>query len=392
MASYDTTATCQEDTWLDSSAPNSTTDNNGLEIQSSAAINDRSIMNFVLPSRPSGVDRIDRIFLTLTRSAAGSATRTYNLYKLGKLWTEASATWNRYNGSGNLWANAGGDTENQITSLFVGLGSTGASVTFELSALGLDWGQRGSVLLRDEVESFAAGAAQFFIDSDGFRPGGGTVGTFVWRPHIVVRFIDDPPLPINDLKLSSDMSLSEASYTFRQRAVLGWTASGATDFKRYRIRRGINRSLAANHTHLTFLNSRASTTYLDTTLYTDGSTIYYSLYPEDRRNGSTSTALGATYVSVSNIASWTKPDAIIGSLSVGSSASTLQEIEVRTRTSDMTRAKKVKVIWGDGGVSYSQTLSSAGGYLIARHRYTKATSGYTIRAQIEDIYGFRSSM
>src|SRR3990167_11376482 len=205
-------------------------------------------------------------------------------------------------------------------------------------------------------------------------------------PHITVRFDDDAPTAITDMTVTPDISLSEASYTFRQRALLKWAASEADDFSRYRIRFGVNRSLAANHTHKAFVSSRASNSFLDTTLYTGSSTIYYSVYVEDTRNKSAS-----TNANVSNIVSWQKPDAIVGSVSIGSSASTLQEIETRVRTTTMANGKKVKVVWGDNAYTFSENLTSAGGYFYARHRYTKATSGYTIRAQVEDINGFRSA-
>ena len=387
MVSFDTTATAQEDVAIAEVAPNTNQNANLLQVSNriGPAAREHSLVNFVLPPKPRGSDRIDRLTLVLTykQSAFTPAGRTYRTSRVSRLWTEGSATWNTYSGSGATWSAAGGDKDTDIGSLFLA-GAYGSSFAWDITALNLDWNKRGSILLVDQDES-GTGTSKRFFDTEG------AAGTTAWKPHIVITAIDDSPKSITDIQVQPDVSLSESSYTYRQRALLTWSDSDEDDFKRYRIRVGKNRSLPANHTHLAFINSRGSTIYLDTTLYSDGTTIYYSMHPEDQRNGSTSTFLGATYTNVSNVVSWTKPNAIIGSTNFGSSASTLDNFETRVRTTTMADAKKAKIVWGDGGTSFSETLTSAGGYFFARHRYTKATAGYTIRAQIEDVNGFRSA-
>jgi len=297
-------------------------------------------------------------------------------------WTESFVTYYSY-ASGLLWpVESHGSSVSDDLSFTVltdaAIGLYGSSFSWDVTGLQLNWEDHGQVGI-SLATTVAATYTFFSLQS--------TLGTTAWYPHITVRFEDDPPATINDLRVEPDTSLTESSYTHRQRANLKWTASDASDFYRYRLRKGINRSQAADHTHLAFVYSRGSTSYIDSTLYTNGSTIYYSLYTEDGRNRSAS-----TNTNVSNIVSWTKPHAIIGSVNYGSSASTLDEVEVRTRATAMATAKKIKVIWGDGAYSFSQNQTSAGGYFYARHRFTKATSGYTMRALVEDIYGFRSSL
>jgi len=398
MVQFDTTATAQEDTRILENSPNTNFDGNELVVVGSeTGFAKRSIIAFALPSKPSGTDKIDRITGVLTYERSGTtggaaSTRFHRVYTVTQKWTEGSATWNRYT-SGAVWATAGGDKGDELTSRQVSF-SYGASAAYDITASRVDWDGHVSILIHDSLETGAGPQEGFvFFDTE-------TVSTVAWMPHITIRATDDPPDAINDLSVSPDLSLSEASYSFRQRAVLSWSESDADDFRRVRLRYGINRSLSANHIHKAFVSSRASTTYLDPTLYTDGSTIYYSAYVEDFRNGSTSTALGATYTNVSNIVSWTKPQALIGRVNPSTGASTLESVEVNVRqTNDsagmgsaMASFKKAKIVWADKSYSWTQTLTSAGGYAYARHRYTKATSGYTIRALVEDIKGFRSSL
>jgi len=395
MGTFETTATAAQNIEIDEAIPNTPTGQSYLDVLSGTASTDQRVcVSFRLPDKPRYWNDIERVTAVLTVESANGTpgTRNYQCYRTGVPfggWTVTSgtATWNSYQHPGLAWATAGGDLDELASSQSVS-GSYGASYVFDITALDLTWEDNVRLIIKDASEGNALLIGYSFFNVTGT----GTAATVAWKPHVVVRFTDDPPDGINDLRVEPDISLSEASYTFRQRATIKWNASSADDFYRYRLRKGVNRSQASDHTHLAFVYSRASTAYLDGTLYTDSSTIYYSIYPEDRRNGSTSTALGATYCNVSNIVSWRKPDAVIGSISIGSSASTLQEIEMRVRTSTMANAKKAKIVWGDNGVSYTDNLTSAGGYLYARHRYTKATAGYTIRAQIEDTNGFRSGV
>src|SRR3990167_2126834 len=393
MATFDTTATCQEDVYIVQDQANTNQNGNAqLTVSgSNAGSKESALISFVLPSKPTGIDRIDRLKLVLTdRFTTGSpGSRVHRVNKISQKWTEGSATWNNYAG-GAAWGTGGGDPEGDLTFLAIS-GTYGSSFAYDITALGMDWGGRGSVLVRDSNDP-ASEVAYIFFDK--------TNATVAFRPHIVIVAVDDPPALITDLSVSPDLSLSESSFTYRQRAILAWSKSSENDFKRYRLRYGINRSLAANHTHRAFVNSRASTTYLDSTLYTDGSTIYYYVYPEDTRNASTSTFLGATYTSVSNIISWTKPAALIGRVNPSSSASVLDSVEVNVRqTNDsagigsaMGSFKRAKIVWADKSYSVTGNLTSAGGYAYARHRYTAASATLTVRALVEDIKGFRSGL
>ena len=384
MAFYDITATTTSDVMIRQDTPNTNLGATALyvivEDASGTGAEERALFAGLLPAKPSlGSDEIFKIAFVLGTSGVGAiASARMEMYSFdrGIVWTAASATWNTYSGSGRTWASAGGDVTELLSMVAVTNVQRGSTYSWDITPVGLTWGDRYNLHLR----GFGNEALQKnFLSKD-------SAATTSLRPHTVITFTDNPPDAINDLTTSPDVSLSEASYTFRQRAVLGWSTSDADDFERYRIRFGVNRSSASDHAHKTFVYSRGSNSYLDTTLYTDGSTIYYSMYVEDQRNQSAS-----TNTNVSNIISWKKPDAIIGRVSPSSSASTLQEMEVNVRTSTMGDAKKAVVVWADGGKSFTQNLTSAGGYLYARHRYTKATSGYTIRGVIEDTNGFRSA-
>src|SRR3990172_2646927 len=396
MANYDTTATVSQDATMNRASQNNSRAtytrivfrNGGIVGNDFASTH--PIFAFHVPTKPIGADSIVSVNLVLTGKqteytspAHADSTRAYSNGDLP--WTETFISYNSY-ASFSLWPRdvSHGSTINSILGVLQlpAPNNTiyGSSFSWAITDLGLDWGKNGQCNLSFATYNTLGQATFSFFGING------TVGTTAWYPHIVVRFEDNPPLAIADLTASPDVSLSEASYTFRQRVLLKWTASDANDFSRYRIRFGVNRSSSANHTHKAFVSSRASNSYLDTTLYTDGSTIYYSVYVEDTRNQSAS-----TNTNVSNVVSWTKPDAVVGSVSIGSSASTLQEIETRVRTTTMANGKKIKVVWGDNAYMFSENLTSAGGYFYARHRYTKATSGYTIRAQVEDINGFRSA-
>ena len=349
MTLYDTTATCQQDAFLLSSRANQNNSaGNEIRTQSSSTSNQRIIISFKMPDKPtSGADNIDRILYVMTqRSLIGtSSTRTYPIYKVTKLWQEGNVTWNDYD-TGLAWGASGGDLDEQLAVRDVS-SSAGATFAWDISKFGYTWADRGTIIIKDSVEDSAISRGYNWYS---LNYSSATVA--LW-PHIVIRFEDLAPVAITDLTVTPDTSLSEASYSFRQRAVLKWTASDADDFSRYRIRFGVNRSLAANHTHKAFVSSRGSNSYLDGTLYTDGSTIYYSMYVEDTRNQSASTS-----ANVSNIVSWLKPDAVLGSISIGSSASTLQEIEARVRTTTMANGKKAKIVWGDNAYTFSENLTS----------------------------------
>ena len=377
MAQYDTTATCQEDARIQEDQPNTFHPSNLLAISPLTGARYRMLFNFKAPSKPLGADSIDNVWLVLTyKQVFGtSLARWYRAYKVSQLWTEASATWNEY-ASGASWGVAGGDTDEEVAIRSIGATSYGASFAWDIGRLNLDWGERGSVLIRDTSENVGTNWGKQFFDTDS-----GTTSTVAFMPHVVMRYTDDPPPAIMDLSVSPDVSLSEASYLYRQRAVLTWTASNVSDFLQYRIRYGKNLTDDANFVAKEILNSSGSTVYLDEEVYTSGTTINYNVRAEDKKNTSADTNLG-------NIVGWTKPTAIIGVFS-DMTPDVLQEVEINIRASNMAIAKKAKVYWGDGGHSFSQSLTTAGGYFYAKHRYTKATT-VTARAQIEDIYGFRS--
>src|SRR3990167_5816853 len=402
MARYDTTATCTQDASMERGGhenfSRATFTKLSFRNQSGgggdAVLFGSLIVSFRIPSQPSGVDSLDRVKIRLTGKQteyqSPAAAHDTKAFSLGNLpWTENFLSYNSY-ATNSTWP-AGTTKGSQVATHISRLQLpspvstiSGSSFAWDVTALKLTWEDHGQIGI--SYATYVIGGSPP-SSTYGFFSLQASLSTTTWYPTVVVTFTDNPPDAISDLIVVPDTSLSEASYTFRQRALLKWTASDANDFSRYRIRFGVNRSLAANHTHKAFVSSRASNSYLDTTLYTDASTIYYSVYVEDTRNKSAS-----TNANVSNVVSWTKPDAVVGSVSIGSSASTLQEIEARVRTTTMANGKKAKVVWGDNAYTFSENLTSAGGYFYARHRYTKATSGYTIRALVEDINGFRSAL
>src|SRR3990167_4642228 len=133
MAKYDTTATCQEDVVLREASPNTNFNNSNLDVLSST--NDElSIFSFKLPPKPVGADSLDRITLVTTYKERDNdnSNRTWNVYEVVQNWTESSATWNRYNGAGNLWTVAGGDRGTFITAIKAGTPSYGASFSFDV--------------------------------------------------------------------------------------------------------------------------------------------------------------------------------------------------------------------------------------------------------------------
>src|SRR3990167_9508742 len=317
MARFDTTATVTADATLNLAAnPNTNGGTLSTNVISGSLYQESVISNFRLPDQPVGADSINQLRLVLTykeKTIGASVSMDIAAKKfLIQNWTESFVTY-RSMATNVQWPNgtASGSTSTLLSFQTVTPGSI-ASFAWDITGLNLTWGDHGSVYLTRST-NLNLGRNVFFSDDY-------STSTTAFRPHIVVTFTDNPPLAINDLTVVPDTSLSEASYTFRQRALLKWAASEADDFERYRIRFGVNRSLAANHTHKAFVSSRASNSFLDTTLYTGSSTIYYSVYVEDTRNQSAS-----TNTNVSNIVSWQKPDAIVGSVSIGSSASTLQE-------------------------------------------------------------------
>src|SRR3990167_2132761 len=195
MATYDTTATCQEDTYITSDTPNTNGDGSDLFMGFFNADPYRSILNAVLPSKPIGADRIDRLTLVLTyrRFNVANLARVHNIFKLGQNWTEGSATWTNFT-SGLAWGTAGGDKDKHLSTLAISSPAYGSSFAYDITGLGLDWAGRGSILIQDSVESGAEAGKQFFSAE--------TVATVAWKPHIVVNFTDNAPDAINDLTVS----------------------------------------------------------------------------------------------------------------------------------------------------------------------------------------------
>src|SRR3990167_1458846 len=388
MAVYETTATMIQDTVIHSNSPNTEESQRetSFALGNTGAVIHRGLFSWLVPSKPIGADAVNRVTAVLafrSRFAPGpSAQRSQTAYKISRPWTEASASYNYFDGVGNAWTTAGGDKDELISSTKIaGSPTYGATFVWDVTSASNDWGKRGNILIQDSAESGSAATStiEYFGES---------VATVAWKPHIVVNFTDNAPDAINDLTVSPDLSLSEASYTFRQRATLKWSVSDANDFGRYRIRKGVNRSASANHVHLTFITSRGSTTYLDPTFYTGSSTIYYSLYVEDTRNSSAS-----TNTNVSNIVSWQRPEVFAYTLST-TTPQILESfiITVDPKTEDSRRAK---IVWGDGGHSFSEEIGSGFGgstdSFIARHRYTKATT-HNPRMLLENTLGFRSGV
>src|SRR3990167_2487608 len=220
MVSFDTTATCAEDAFMQSANP---TESRGtaifVAVQSYSAGDTRAIIGFRVPSKPIGTDRLTKVQLVLTHRGyvANAASRSYLAYDLrGRLWTSTIpggeyVDWTYYD-SGLAWTTPGGDLNNQVARSQV-TDTTDSSYAwdFSLDAYGLDWNKRGSVIIIDANEGDATQRLKGFYSLES------SVATAAWKPHIVVSAEDDPPAGIKDLTASADTSLSEATYTFRQR-------------------------------------------------------------------------------------------------------------------------------------------------------------------------------
>src|SRR3990167_2022875 len=337
MVSFDTTATAQDDSYMDQQRKISNYNFDNIRTSASATAGEHAIMNFVVPPKPIGADGIKRVLLTLTQrmtiGVSDPSLGNMNAWTFDRNWVETQVTWNVWS-TGNNWGISGGDIKDNVGNLYV-TSNAGSSFTWDITDSGLDWDGHIGIILADTKSTTWTGSNRFGWVWYALE----TTATVGMMPHITIRATDNPPIAITDLHVEPDRSLSESSYTFRQRAVLKWSASDEDDFKRYRIRVGKNRSLAANLTHLAFVSSRGTTSYLDTTLYSDGTTIYYAIYPEDQRNGSTSTALGATYTNVSNIVSWQKPQ--VSNLAADDfTPDVLQKVTTTVRAATMTNAKQ----------------------------------------------------
>jgi hypothetical protein len=226
MTSFDTTATTQGYAWLYEGTPN--TPGKRVQLRSSGGLDQRILIAFRMPNKPSGgIERISRTKLTFSvRVSQGTPfNRVYDVYRATRLWVDAdstgTATWNRYSTGAN-WSSAGGDLDTKVGVKGTANLGTLSSVSFDITSLDLDWGDNASFIIRDAVEDGAGSGFDFFGEpGDAANP----TSTYALIPQIVVTAEDEPPAAINDLTVSPDVSLSEASYTFRRRAVLRWSAA-----------------------------------------------------------------------------------------------------------------------------------------------------------------------
>ena len=382
MANFDTTATCQEDAYIDSSASSKDTNFNtgsliinGTFATASGRV--ASLLNWRLPDKPIGADKINRVTLVLSvRSNSLTAFRV-NAFKSSANWVEAQVS-SYKRSTGNAWVTEGGDkTPPEIGGVTIPvLAAQGGSFSCDVTNGDFDWAGNGNCFLTTATNVAAAIGVFFSTEYTG--------ATTAWKPHIVVNYADNPPDGVRDLMATPDYSLTEASFTRQQRALLTWSPSSAVDFGRYRLRRGVERSLPANMSHLAFLSSAASTSYIDTTIPTDGTAVYYALYVEDQNNRSAS-----TNANVSNVASWRKPR----QTDLTTSPVTLEVLQEYTASLKMPEGdlRQAKFRWGDGSYSFSKKFSATLASTIeASHRFSKATT-FNVYVHVEDARGFRSS-
>ena len=383
MAVYDTTATVQGDAWIRQATPNTSRSTSlTLVLMQSDSDKQRILAHVRMPSKPLGADRISGTNFVVCYAGGNVSATGYRVWSIANVpWTSASVTYNGFAGSGTTWATAGGnvDTPGGRTNVAGGT-SRQSTYSWDTTALNLDWSERIGLMVRFDGGATFAQTNWLSIDS--------STSTTALLPHIVVTYEDDAPTA-SHITLTPDTSLSESSFLYKQSALVTWTESDATDFNRYSVRssQGIN----PPSTNRVYITSRSSTTWIDPTVFGGtgtGTTVYYQVVTEDQRN------TGATNGGASGVVSLRKPTALIGRVSPSSSASVLEVVEVNIRTvptADMTTGlvNRAKVYWGDGSHTFTEEKTNAGGYLVARHRYSKATT-VTIRSQVETIYGFRS--
>ena len=383
MAVYDTTATVQGDAWIRQATPNTSRSTSlTLVLMQSDSDKQRILAHVRMPSKPLGADRISGTNFVVCYAGGNVSATGYRVWSIANVpWTSASVTYNGFAGSGTTWATAGGnvDTPGGRTNVAGGT-SRQSTYSWDTTALNLDWSERIGLMVRFDGGATFAQTNWLSIDS--------STSTTALLPHIVVTYEDDAPTA-SHITLTPDTSLSESSFLYKQSALVTWTESDATDFNRYSVRssQGIN----PPSTNRVYITSRSSTTWIDPTVFGGtgtGTTVYYQVVTEDQRN------TGATNGGASGVVSLRKPTALIGRVSPSSSASVLEVVEVNIRTvptADMTTGlvNRAKVYWGDGSHTFTEEKTNAGGYLVARHRYSKATT-VTIRSKVETIYGFRS--
>lgn len=351
------------------------------------------IFRMTMPSKPAGADAIlsTRIRLTLASAVWGnSGNKNAEMHSVPSSLENYFVTgtlprWLGIDSAGDRnWAVSGGTNGGTTDKIFgdaarIDFGAArGSTFSWNVTGQGMTW---------DDVKWFWA---RYTIDTDVYtiaewwtpKALNSTGYAAADRPRISVRFRDDPPAKVS-LKLSADTSLTEATFTFKRRILVSWTASDATDFYRYRIRSGINRTSATNLTTKALVYTRATTSFIDEALYSDGSTVYYTMYVEDGRN--TSAGTNALRSDVTGIRTPLVP--VLAVTPATKNVLDLITANITVRNDHV----GTKVVWGDGSTTFTKTQDSTGSFYTATHRYTRATVVLNIRVQNESSQGIRGA-
>src|SRR3990167_1598438 len=153
MAVYETTATMIQDTVIHSNSPNSPAvqPETSIAIGNEGVVIHRGLFSWLIPSKLTGADEINRVTAILAfrgRFAPGpSAQRSQTAYKIARPWTEASASYNYFDGVGNAWTTAGGDKDELVSSTKIaGSPTYGATFVWDVTSASNDWGKRGEII------------------------------------------------------------------------------------------------------------------------------------------------------------------------------------------------------------------------------------------------------
>jgi hypothetical protein len=170
----DVTATNNGDTELYSNLPNTASGSNTtMHVYQDTGETDHGLIKFTLPSGSGTISSI-KLFMYLHYSYANNTINCHSVTQTG--WTEAGATWNKYDGSTN-WTTPGGDYNATVICHYVNAYGTAATVNayvpFVLQGTGSDnplsktWGDTVNLLLKDSTDSGSNRGVQFYQKDNG---------------------------------------------------------------------------------------------------------------------------------------------------------------------------------------------------------------------------------
>lgn len=153
------TLTATADTYVDQGSPTSTNGSSGdLFIQSGVNDNQRTLVNFTLPTVPAGCS-VTSATLTVT-SKSGTSGRTIDAFRAATSWTESGATWN------NQPATTG--TAASSTSTSTSNGTVSITVTSQVAAMYPS--SKFGFLVRDRTESASSTVTQRWFSRESSPP------------------------------------------------------------------------------------------------------------------------------------------------------------------------------------------------------------------------------